>query len=351
MKLAHLGCGPRARQHAQAFEFVQKGKISAICDWDPARLEAFGRDFGIDPDHRYTNAREMIEKERPDVLDIVTAPTIRIELMQLATDYGVPVAIVEKPVAVQGEDYRQIKALCEQSATRFVVNTQLHFHRQNLMLKRDVAEGRIGEVRFLDASARSTILDQGVHVLELATTYNGGAAPARVFGQVSGAKTLAPRTGLPKGVGYQPSPDIAEAAITFANGVQALLLSGAIAPSVGDRPSIYAHKRIAVYGSRGYTHWTMHGWERFTPEGGYESGVHDYAYEDVRAQAALLDAAFDWAADGEALHPTRLALNLEQFSIILATYASALSATAIDWPFEPPDGLLDALRDRLQGTD
>ncbi len=113
------------------------------------------------------------------------------------------------------------------------------------------------------------------------------------------------------------------------------MLSGAIAPSVGDRPSIYAHKRIAVYGSVA-TPTGPCGWERFTPEGGYESGVHDYAYEDVRAQAALLDAAFDWAADGEALHPTRLALNLEQFNIILATYASALSATAIDWPFEPP---------------
>jgi hypothetical protein len=129
--------------------------------------------------------------------------------------------------------------------------------------------------------------------------------------------------------------------------VQALLLSGAIAPIVGQRPSIYAHKRIAVYGKQGFVHWTMHGWERFTPGGGYESGSHDYAYEDVRAQAALLDAAFDWAADPAKLHPTRLALALEQFSIILATYASALTSSAIDLPFDPPDGMLDALRRHL----
>ena len=347
MKSAHLGCGPRARRHAEAYEFVQKGEIGAICDFNAERRTAFGRDFGVDAEHQYTDLGEMLEKEKPDVLDIVTAPTIRVDLMKLAAAYEVPVVIVEKPVAVQGEDYRQIKALNETSKTRFVVNTQLHFHRQNLMLKRDVAEGRIGDVRFLDASARSTILDQGVHVLELAYTYNGGATPVRVFGQVSGAQNLAPRTGLPDGVGYQPSPDIAEAAVTFENGVQALLLSGHIAPRVGDHASIYAHKRLAVYGSRGYVQWTMHGWERFTHETGYESGLHDYAYEDVRAQAALLDAAFDWAADGEKLHPTRLALNLEQFNIILATYASALTATAIDLPFDPPDGLLDALRARL----
>ncbi|MCJ7548978.1 MAG: Gfo/Idh/MocA family oxidoreductase [Anaerolineae bacterium] len=347
MKSAHLGCGPRARRHAEAYEFVHKGEIGAICDLNKERRTAFGHDFGVDSAHQYTDIREMLEKEKPDVLDIVTAPTIRVELMRIAAAYEVPVVIVEKPVAVQGEDYRQIKALSETSKTRFVVNTQLHFHRQNLELKRYVAAGRIGEVRFLDASARSTILDQGVHVLELAHTYNGCASPIRVFGQVSGAQNLAPKTGLPEGVGYQPSPDIAEAAITFENGVQTLLISGHIAPTVGDHESIYAHKRLAVYGTRGFVHWTMHGWERFTPEDGYESGSHDYGYEDVRAQAALIDAAFGWAADGEKLHPTRLELNLEQFNIILATYASALTATAIDLPFDPPDGLLDALRVHL----
>lgn len=347
MKSAHLGCGPRARHHAQAYEFVEKGEIGAICDLNERRLEAFGRDFHIDADHRYTDVCEMLEKEKPDVLDIVTAPTIRVDLMKVAAEYETPVVIVEKPVAVQGEDYRQIKALNESSDTHFVVNTQLHFHRQNLELKRYVAQGRLGEVRFLDASARSTILDQGVHVLELAHTYNGCAAPVRVFGQVSGAKNLMPRGERPLGVGYQPSPDIAEAAIEFENGVRAQLLSGHIAPRVTDHETIYAHKRIAVYGDRGFVHWTMYGWERYTPEDGYERGSSDYAYEDVRAEAALIDAAFAWAEDDEAVHPTRLALNLEQFNIILATYASALTASAIDLPFDPPDGLLDALRTRL----
>ncbi len=347
MKSAHLGCGPRARHHAQAYEFVEKGNIGAICDLDEARLEAFGRDFHIEAEHRYTDVREMLEKERPDVLDIVTAPTIRVDLMRVAAEYQVPVVIVEKPVAVQGEDYQQIKALNEGSDTHFVVNTQLHFHRQNLELKRYVTEGHIGDVRFIDASARSTILDQGVHVLELAHTYNGCAAPVRVFGQVSGAENLVSKGDRPVGIGYQPSPDIAEAAIEFENGVRAQLLSGHIAPRATDRETIYAHKRIAVYGTQGFVHWTMYGWERFTPQDGYERASSDYGYEDVRAEAALIDAAFAWAEDDEVLHPTRLELNLEQFSIILATYASALTASAIDLPFDPPEGLLNTLRARL----
>jgi predicted dehydrogenase len=347
MKSAYLGCGPRARRHAEAYEFVENGEIGAICDLNEARLETFGRDFHVDDDHRYTDFHEMLEKEKPDLLHLVTAPTIRVDLMKVAAEHEVPVVIVEKPVAVQGEDYRQIKALNETSDTNFVVNTQLHFHRQNMALKRYVAEGRIGEVRFLDASARSTILDQGVHVLELAYTYNGCAAPVQVFGQVSGAKNLAAPDDRPVGIGYQPSPDIAEAAIKFENGVRAQLLSGHIAPIATDHETIYAHKRIAVYGTEGFVHWTMYGWERFTPDDGYEQGRHDYGYEDVRAQAALTDAAFEWAADEAKVHPTRLELNLEQFNIILATYVSALTASAVDLPLDPPDGLLDTLRARL----
>jgi predicted dehydrogenase len=336
LKSAFLGCGPRARQHALAYELVTKGQLAAICDLDEERLQAFGQEFGID--RRYTDLQRMLEAERPDLLHIVTLPTLRVDLMTTAAQHGVPAVIVEKPIAIQGEDYRQIKALGEHSATRFVVNTQLHFHPHNLELKRYVAEGHIGEVRFIDVSARSTMLDQGVHVLELAHSYNGFAAPVRVFGQVSGRENLTSR---------QPAPDLAEAAITYENGVRAQMVCGTVAPRANDRESIYAHKRISVYGTRGFVQWTMWGWERFSPQDGYASGPSDYGEQDVRAQAALTDAAFEWAADETKLHPTRLERNLQQFSVVLATYASALGAVPIDLPFDPPDRMLETFQERL----
>ena len=101
MKSAFLGCGPRARRHAEAYELVQKGKLTAICDLDEGRLHAFGDDYGIGPEHRYTDMDEMLEAEGPDLLHIVTLPTIRVGLMTAASDHGVPVVIVEKPIAIQ----------------------------------------------------------------------------------------------------------------------------------------------------------------------------------------------------------------------------------------------------------
>ena len=338
MKSAFLGCGGRAhRGHAPAYKYVKNGKLDAVCDLDEERLNALGDEFGIEK--RYTNVHEMLDKERPDVLHIVTEPGLRVQLMTIAAEHEVPVAIVEKPIALQGEDWKQIKELGAKCKTKFAVNTQLHFHARNLELKSDVAEGRIGEIRFIDVSARSTILDQGVHVLELGHSYNDFVAPTSVLGQVSGGKTLSSR---------QPSPDVAAAAITFENGVRAQLLCGTAAPeTIEGEARRHMHKRISVYGTRGFVQWTMHGWERSTPEGGYESGAHDYGAEDVLAQARLTDAAFDWAADEEKLHPTRLERSLTEFNIILGAYVSALYNVAVELPFEPPDGLLDAFRYRL----
>ena len=336
MRSACLGCGPRARQHALAYELVTKGQLAAICDLDEGRLQAFGEEFGID--RRYTDLHHMLEAEKPDLLHIVTLPTIRVDLMTAAAEHEVPVVIVEKPIAIQGEDYRQIAALNERSRTRFVVNTQLHFHPRNLELKRYVAEGHIGEVRFVDVSARSTMLDQGVHVLELAHSYSGFAPFSHVFGQVSGRENLS---------GRQPAPDLAEAAIAFENGVRAQMVCGAFAPRANDSEVIYMHKRIAVYGTRGFVHWTMTGWERFSQQDGYASGEHEYREQDVRAQAALTDAAFEWAADENAPHPTRLERNLQQFSVVLGIYASALRDAPVELPFDPPDRMLETFKERL----
>lgn len=327
-KSAFLGCGGRARGHADAYRFVKKGKIVAACDLNAERLNSFVKDFGIEKS--YSDINEMLDKERPDLLHIVTFPSLRVPLMTLAVEHEVPVVIVEKPIAIQGEDWRQLRNLNAKSKTKFVVNTQLHFHPHNSMLRQDVTSGRIGEIRFIDISCKSTIIDQGVHVMELGHSYNGWSTPTQVFAQVSGGRNIPT---------LQPSPDTAEVAIYFENGIRAQMLCGYFAPS--------DYKRIAVFGTKGFVHWTMVSWERSTPDGGYESGTHSYGEQDVLGQAGLTDAAFDWL-ETDKLHPTRLEHSLTQFNIILGAYVSALDHVVVKLPFEPPDNLMDALKAILE---
>ena len=145
-KSAILGCRGRARGHARAYEHVKGGKLAAICDMQEDLLNDFGDEFRIDA--RYTDLDEMLSKEKPDLLHIVTAPVlrgsnkrIRYPLMNQASEHGVPAVIVEKPVAVESEDWRQISELAERTKTKFVCQHTTQFPSaescpQNVMLQK-----------------------------------------------------------------------------------------------------------------------------------------------------------------------------------------------------------------------
>jgi len=147
-----LGCGGRARGHADAYKHVAKGRLEAVCDLNTERLNAFAEEWKIP--RRYTDVHEMLEKEKPDLLHIVTQPQLRVELLTVASDHGVPAVLVEKPLCLDADDFNAIAALGRRTTTRICVNHQLRFHPKTLELLDVVRSGEIGELRLVDGSAR-----------------------------------------------------------------------------------------------------------------------------------------------------------------------------------------------------
>ena len=324
-----LGCGGRARGHAAAYEHITRGQAAAVCDMDQERLTAFGDQFGIDT--RYTDLDEMLAKEKPDVVHCVTKPDLRVPLLTRLADAGVPGVIVEKPICVGADDYKALRALDARTKTKIAVNHQLRHHPKILELLKDVQDGKIGEVRCIDATACLPMAGQGCHVLDLLFAFNGYAEPKTVFGASSGFDDID---------GTHASPKSAESLITFENGVRAMLMTGEGAPIFEEGPR-HMHKRIAVYGTHGFIHWRMDAWEKSLPDGTVEQGKKDYREEDAIGQADHTNAMFDWLEDDNKVHPCNLATSLDEWLVILAGYMSTVEARAIDMPFDPPDDLLD----------
>lgn len=336
-RCACLGCGGRARGHALAYQHITRGELAAICDLNRERLDAFGDEFGVAD--RYTDLDEMLAKEKPDVVHLVTTPDLRVPLMTQVSEAGVPGVLVEKPICVGADDYKTLRELDATTKTKFAVNHQLRHHPQILELLQDVKDGKIGEVRFIDASCRLPMAGQGCHVLDLMFAFNGYAMPTSVFGASSGYDDIE---------GTHPSPRAAESLVTFANGCRAALMAGEGAPEFEEGPD-WSHKRIAVYGTHGFIHWRMYAWERSLPDGTVEQGTKDYRAEDVLGQAAHTNAMFDWLEDDGKVHPTNLATSLDEWLVILAGYASTLERKAIAFPFDPADDLLDQYKRHAGG--
>lgn len=136
-RCAFLGCGPRARGHVAAYEHITRGEIVAICDLNTERLNTFGDQYGIE--RRYTELDEMLVVEKPDVVHLVTPPTLRVSLMTWLSEAGVPGVIVEKPICIGADDYKALRRLEAQSSTKFAVNHQLRHHPKILEFLADEA--------------------------------------------------------------------------------------------------------------------------------------------------------------------------------------------------------------------
>ena len=333
-RCAIVGCGPRARDHAAAYAHITRGSLVALCDVDRARVDAFRDEFGIAA--RYTSLEDMLATESPDVLHIGTPPAHRLDLLSAAVEHGVGGVIVEKPIAIQAEDYQAIAGL-DLVGTKVCLNHQLHFHSKVSEMRAAVRGGVIGDVRLVEASATLGLSGQGTHILQLASAFAGDVEPVSVFGQVGGAGWLDDS---------HPCPQQSVAVVNLADKTQIHLRCGSNAPAANDGGPIHMNKRIVVYGTRGLAEWTMSSWELHIGEA-KTSGVHEYYAEDVVGQVGLTEALFDWLEDASAVHPTNLAASLLQFNAILGLYTSALERRGVDLPVEAPGDLLGSLRSRL----
>jgi predicted dehydrogenase len=342
-KTAIIGVsGGRARGHAEAYAHIDGGRLVAVSSRDAEKVADFGDEFGVPA--RYTDYREMMAREKPDLVHVNTPPDVRLEVFEAAAEAGVPALLVEKPLAIDGEDFAAMRDWASRApAVKIAVNHQLHFQPRRALLQERVMDGAIGEVRFIDASAGLNLAYQGTHALQAIGAFHPAGVPRSVFAQVSGAD------GLSDTPGQHFAPDRCLASIDFDDGVTARLQCGEQAPRVG-REGLHTHKRIAVYGTRGFVHWWMWGWE-ISVDGVVESGRHEYPQQDILGQAAMTEAMFDWLGEDNAVHPLCLDNSLRDFNVVLGIYTSAIRREVIDLPCEPQSGLIPALRTYLRNGD
>ena len=335
-KAALIGCGNRSRMHVDSYRHVETAEITACCDLIEERRAGYAREYGLTG---YADAALMIERERPDIIHIVTQPADRAALMHLVADLGVPAAVVEKPVAAGVTDWRSLLELERHCTTKFTVSHQFRWHADLTRCRAALESGRLGAVKFLETSCGMNISNQGTHALNYLMSLNGDAPVQMVFGIASG---------MSGSDSTHPAPDTTAGYLLFANGVRALWNTGTTAPLIGDPTTTYQHVRVAAYAERGRVLYEeFRDWEIVGPDGverGHVGPREAWVAGNLRAQAALTDATLRWLEDAAAVPGTNLHQSLDEFRTVLALYASALQRRPIEMAsFEPDDDLFEQL--------
>ena len=104
--------GGRANGHADAYAHVRRGRLACIATRNRENLDAFGERWSVDS--RYTDYREMFEREKPDLVHVNTPPDVRLEVMEAAEAAGVGALILREAAGDTGGglpgDRRRLRA-------------------------------------------------------------------------------------------------------------------------------------------------------------------------------------------------------------------------------------------------
>ncbi len=147
MKYALIGCGRIAVNHMKA-ALNNKLEIVAVCDVLPEKMEAILEKYDLQNDDsikRYTDYKEMIEKEQPELASIATESGNHAEIALYCIDKGVNL-IIEKPMAMSIEDADKIIALSEEKGVKVSACHQNRFNVAVQELRKAIEAGRFGKL-------------------------------------------------------------------------------------------------------------------------------------------------------------------------------------------------------------
>ena len=183
-----IGCGFFAQNHLAAWAALPTVRLTAVCDLDAAKAQAAATTFGATP---YTQAEEMLARERLDFVDIATTMPSHRRLVELAASHRLPL-VVQKPLAPRWEDCVAIVAGCRAAGVPMMVHENTRFLAPIRAAGAVVRSGALGALTwgritfrtghdiyakqpYLAREEQFVLLDLGVHMLDIARYLLGDA--------------------------------------------------------------------------------------------------------------------------------------------------------------------------------
>jgi len=152
LKVALIGAGFIAGVHAPSWKRVRGAELVAVADIVEEKARELAGKHGIP--RYYTDYREMLRREEPDIVDVCTPTYTHARIAIDAMEAGANV-ITEKPIATRLADAREMIETAKRRGVKFMVAHCLRYWPEYLAVKRVVDRGEIGEPRVARAYRQS----------------------------------------------------------------------------------------------------------------------------------------------------------------------------------------------------
>ncbi len=153
MRYALIGCGRISPNHIAA-AVNNNLDIVALCDLAQDNIEYILSKLNIlKPICKYTDYKQMLEKEKPELVAIATESGKHAHIALDCIEAGCNL-IIEKPIALSLEDAEAIIKKAEQKGVKVCVCYQNRFNKSIQKIREAVEEGRFGRLLYGTAHIR-----------------------------------------------------------------------------------------------------------------------------------------------------------------------------------------------------
>lgn len=179
-------------RHLEVLRALKLDVVGASDLQEQARAKA-ASDYGVPTGALFADAREMIEKVRPELLVVATTAPSHAEFVCLGAANGAKAILCEKPMAVSLAECDRMIDACKASGTRLAVNHQMRFMEQYTKVKEIVEDASFGGLGSATVVAGNFgIAMNGSHYFEM-FRYLTDEMPAQVAAWFSAETVANPR--------------------------------------------------------------------------------------------------------------------------------------------------------------
>jgi predicted dehydrogenase len=168
--------------HAAGYARVPDVELVAFADVDRAKCDALGARYGVT--RLYTEYREMILAEKPDIVSICTPGTSHAEIAVFAARNGARAIYCEKAMACSPAEADAMVEAVETQGVKFNMGTLRRWSSGTRKAREIIASGAVGPVRTVTSYSVGSLLHSASHFIDLLLLFADDAAPDWVQGTV-----------------------------------------------------------------------------------------------------------------------------------------------------------------------
>jgi predicted dehydrogenase len=141
LKVAIVGCGKIADQHAEQIAHISGCEIVAVCDREELMAKQLQERLNVPS--CFAEVEDLLEQAKPDVVHITTPPQTHGSVGQMCMEAGCHVYI-EKPFTVTYDEAEDLVRVAERTGRKLTVGHNAQFSHAANRMRALVGEGYLG---------------------------------------------------------------------------------------------------------------------------------------------------------------------------------------------------------------